>query len=74
VRDDETLWDRPGESPPAPVKRKRRKYRRYPKPTGTDAEWQVILDSQGGTCALCDATEGLHRDHSYRSGKPRGWL
>jgi hypothetical protein len=59
--------------PPAP-KRKRKKYRRYPRPVGTDVEWQAILEAQGRTCALCDATEDLRRDHSYRSGKPRGWL
>jgi hypothetical protein len=61
------------EEPPVP-KKKRRKFRRYPKPVGTDAEWRAILEAQGGTCALCDETENLHRDHSYRNGKPRGWL
>jgi Recombination endonuclease VII len=70
---DEEFMSQPVEVSPE-TKRKRGKYHRYPKPIGTDAEWQAILDIQGGTCALCDDTEDRHRDHSYRSRKARGWL
>jgi hypothetical protein len=60
---DEDFLDAPAERPLEPAKRKRRKYRRYPKPIGTDAEWRAVLEAQGGTCALCDESEDLHRDH-----------
>jgi hypothetical protein len=63
--------DEPAELAP---KRKRRKYRRYPKPVCTEAQWQAILDLQQGRCAVCGEEKELFKDHSYRSGTLRGGL
>jgi hypothetical protein len=60
-------------APPGPA-RKRRKFRRYPKPVCTDAQWQAILAYQPNRCAVCHEEKELYRDHSYRSGKTRGGL
>jgi hypothetical protein len=57
--------------------RKRRKYRRYPKPECTPAERQALVELQGSRCGICGEefpeTE-LMTDHSYRTGKTRGLL
>jgi hypothetical protein len=55
-------------------KRKRRKYRRFPRPECTEAQWRAILDLQQGRCAICGEEKELHQDHSYRTGKTRGGL
>jgi hypothetical protein len=44
----------------------------------TPAQYDDILEAQGGVCALCDAppTQGisLHVDHDHRTGEIRGLL
>ncbi len=43
----------------------------------TRAEYNVMLDFQGGGCAICGCDNGKHRmavDHDHRSGKIRGLL
>jgi hypothetical protein len=67
------FMDEPVEDLPEP-KRKRRKYRRYPRPECTAAQWKAILDLQQGRCALCGEEKELYQDHSYRTGKMRGGL
>jgi hypothetical protein len=68
----------PVEEPaPAGQKRKRRKYRRYPKPECTTAERQALMKLQGGKCGICGEAfpeKDLMTDHSYRTGKTRGLL
>src|SRR5262245_28049522 len=70
---DEDFMSQAIEEPPAP-KRKRRKYRRFPRPECTGAQWQAILELQQGRCAVCREEKELFQDHSYRSGKTRGGL
>jgi hypothetical protein len=58
-------------------KRKRRKYRKYPKPECTIAERQALMELQGGKCGICGEAfpeKNLMTDHSYRTGKTRGLL
>ena len=57
-----------------PPIRKCRRYRRYPKPVCSDAQWQALLELQQHCCALCGAEGELYQDHSYRTGKTRGAL
>jgi Recombination endonuclease VII len=62
---------------PAETKRKRRKYRKYPKPECTIAERQALMELQGGRCGICGDVfpeKDLMTDHSYRTGKTRGLL
>lgn len=40
----------------------------------TKEEWQAILDSQGGTCALCTRTDDLVVDHCHDTNTIRGIL
>jgi Recombination endonuclease VII len=43
----------------------------------TDADYQALLASQGGGCAICDhppRTRRLHVDHDHKTGKVRGLL
>jgi Recombination endonuclease VII len=37
-------------------------------------EYEALLATQGGHCAVCPATEGLDVDHSHETGKVRGIL
>lgn len=63
---------------PAGKKRKRRKFRRYPKPPElTPEQKQALLDIQGHRCPICLESLTLEEavlDHSYRSSKARGLL
>jgi Recombination endonuclease VII len=68
----EALMDEPVLVPEP--KRKRRRYRTYPRPECTDAQWQAILDLQQNRCAICGEETALYQDHSYRTGKMRGGL
>jgi hypothetical protein len=70
---DEEWMSQPVEMP-LESKRKRPKYRRYPRPECTEAQWKAILERQQGHCALCGEEKELYQDHSYRSGKMRGGL
>jgi hypothetical protein len=71
---DEDFIGEPAEVPPEP-RRKRRKYRRCDKPVCSPEEKAALLEFQGHTCGVCgrDNVE-LHLDHSYRSGRTRGYL
>jgi Recombination endonuclease VII len=69
----EAVYSAPVVVPDQP-KRKRRRYRKYPKPVFTEAQWQAILEYQQRRCAVCGEETELYQDHSYRSGKPRGGL
>lgn len=43
----------------------------------TDAEYEALLERQGGHCALCPATpktRRLHIDHDHRTMEVRGLL
>lgn len=43
----------------------------------TDAEYEALLERQGGHCALCPATpktRRLHIDHDHRTMQVRGLL
>lgn len=45
----------------------------------TDADYDKLLEAQGGTCAICQkkptqARGKLHRDHEHRTGLLRGLL
>lgn len=44
----------------------------------TEAEYQAILEHQGGVCAICQRPpkvgKNLHVDHDHRSGVVRGLL
>jgi hypothetical protein len=77
VSDEETLWDCLVESPPAPAKRQRRKYRRYPKPVCTPEQKVALWEHQKHICLICLEPVALEEgvvDHSYRSSKTRGVL
>lgn len=37
-------------------------------------DYQIILDSQNGTCALCDSKDRLSVDHNHSTGEVRGLL
>jgi hypothetical protein len=63
----------PVEMPPE-SKRKRRKYRRYPRPEYALAQSAALLELQQSKCAICGAEGELFVDHSYRTGKTRGLL
>jgi hypothetical protein len=70
---DQQWMSQPVEMPPE-SKRKRRKYRRYPRPEYTLVQRAALLELQQGKCTICGAEGELHVDHSYRSGKTRGLL
>jgi Recombination endonuclease VII len=55
-------------------KRKRRRYRRYPRPECSPAQRAALLELQQEKCAICGAEGELFTDHSYRSGKTQGLL
>jgi hypothetical protein len=59
---------------PLESKRKRRKYRRYPRQECSPAQRAALLEQQQGRCAICGAEGELYVDHSYRSGKTHGLL
>lgn len=40
----------------------------------TPEEWDTMFTKQGGHCALCARTEGLHVDHVHETGRFRGLL
>lgn len=43
----------------------------------TEAEWNEVLEAQGGGCAICGrkgATRSLHTDHDHTDGEFRGIL
>ena len=43
----------------------------------TEAEWNAVLDAQGGGCAICGrpgVTRALHTDHDHATGEFRGIL
>ena len=43
----------------------------------TEAEWNEVLASQGGGCAICGkkgVTRALHTDHNHEDGEFRGIL
>src|SRR5262245_5235842 len=70
------FMDEPVEVLPEP-KRKRRKYRRYPRPECSPAKRQALVKRQGSRCGICGAEfpeKDLMVDHSYRTGKTRGLL
>src|SRR6266550_1213601 len=70
---DEAWMTEPVVDVPEP-KRKRRKFRKYPRPECTEAQWKAILELQQGRCALCGEEKELYQDNSYRSGTMRGGL
>jgi hypothetical protein len=70
---DEAWMTEPVVDVPEP-KRKRRKYRRYPRPECSPAQRAALLELQQGKCAICGAEGELFMDHSYRTGKTRGLL
>jgi hypothetical protein len=60
---------------PGGTKRKRRRYRKYPRPVITPEERQRLLEFQGNRCAICCRDDvQLHIDHSGRNGRVRGAL
>jgi hypothetical protein len=55
----------------------RRKPKRAKQLGVTDEEYAVMLEAQGGGCAICGAkpkTRRLHVDHDHATGKVRGLL
>lgn len=54
--------------------RKRKKYRRYPRPECSPAQRAALMELQQGRCAICREEAELFTDHSYRTGKTRGLL
>ena len=43
----------------------------------TEAEWNSVLEAQGGGCAICGrrgVTRSLHTDHDHETGEFRGIL
>jgi Recombination endonuclease VII len=64
------------DEPPAP-KRKRRKYRRYPKPVCTPEQKKALWEHQQRRCPICTEPVSLEEgvtDHSYRNSRNRGVL
>src|SRR5262245_53656439 len=60
------FMDEPVADLPAP-RRKRRKYRRYPRPECSPAERQALMERQGSRCGICGAEfpeKDLMIDHS----------
>jgi hypothetical protein len=58
-------------------KRKRRKFRRYPRPECSPEERAALLKLQNSKCGICGdefPEKDLMTDHSYRTGKTRGLL
>ena len=70
---DEAWMTEPVVDVPEP-KRKRRKFRKYPRPECTLAQRAALLELQQGRCGICGAEGELYVDHSYRSGKTHGLL
>ena len=73
--DTEDFMSQAVEEPPA-SKRKRRKYRRYPRPECSPAE-AALVARQGSRCGICRQVtpeKDLMIDHSYRTGATRGLL
>lgn len=40
----------------------------------TQEQFDALLASQGGHCALCDSTKSFHVDHCHKTGRVRGIL
>jgi hypothetical protein len=62
---------------PAETKRKRRKYRRYPKPVCTPEQKKALWEHQQGIRPICREPVALEEgvvDHSYRNSRNRGVL
>ena len=74
----EAVYRQPVEEPaPAGQRRKRRKFRKHPRPECTAAESQALMELQAGRCGICGEAfpeKDLMTDHSYRTGKTRGLL
>jgi Recombination endonuclease VII len=74
----EELFGQAIETPVEPPKRKRRKFRRYPRPPELNLDQrQALLDLQKHRCPICLEPLTLEEavlDHSYRRGTARGLL
>lgn len=51
-----------------------REYHRTSKYGLRDEDFAILLDAQGGTCAICSRTEPLVVDHDHATGRVRGIL
>jgi hypothetical protein len=72
----EALMDEVVEEP-LPPRRKRRRFRKYPKPVCTEEEKAALLVYQKNICPICKEpirAEDAVVDHSYRNSKTRGVL
>jgi hypothetical protein len=75
--DPEAVYRQPVVMPTERPKRKRRKFRRYPKPVCTPVEKAAMYAYQQGRCGICGQEfpiQELMIDHSYRLSDNRGLL